>query len=1308
MNRIQHLYTLILAAFALVLPLSAQPVVVSEYYNDNPPQEWTEVLVLEDNLDLRGWIVTDNNATQTTRQGGIRFKNIPYWQHVRGGTIIGIWHRDYISNSPSDFDTSMADGRVMLARNDTRFFELYASADVQFPEAPMNLAQEGDIMQILDAQGNHIHGLGHRGTPGSYWLTMPEPKLNTASALNNGQTNRVFPGSMVSQYNGPHGAPLSEACAVNITRTLPNKSCSSSASNWEFWHSVRRPQWSTARMQAMVTDANVQLSWNSALDPYPQDGVQGYLLVRDSAGQNFLPEQGRIYRDGERIGSTVVLAHLPSTTSSYVDPLSLVCGVSYTYRLFAFRFGQDDEYGTYPLPQSTRGRQYNTSSFAQVTALKQVEKGPTLQTDGAPTTFCEGGSVTLSIPAIPSGYTAQWLRNGAVIAGATNTTYQATSSGEYRLRLRRPDGCFVLSDSVIVTVYPAPTVTTFPSSLIQLCEDSTVLITTPFVPEWRYLWKRNGAPIAGATSSSYLASVEGSYSVVVINEFGCNAESNPTAVQLVRVRVATSQTSVLFPALSGCESARESTLTLTNQSGIPIELTSSRESAPFFIVSPSLPVQLKAGEQITLTFRFVPQTSGTWTDSIGIRTNPCGRIWWIYVQGTKTGASGTLSTEQPLKDFGVIKRCGGAIPRTADSIVLSATANDAIVESISVSQPFRLAYGFPTTFTIPAGQRRALPVEFVPILDQSYVGDITIRYSSAQCRDSLKVYLRGILTTPYIALSAREIHFPTLDSCSTLFADTTITLYNTSLSPIEIEQLPDEQIQIVQPIPSPTLRIPPRDSLIIRIRYSPSGYTASEQRLIILFGDQTCTQSEVLIVRGARVGSFAELTTSTVDIGSILRCRDTSRLVRQVVLNVTSIPPNLAGNRIESVSSSSSWLLPLLTPGTISDGSHPIQFVVNPQNLTFGNDTATLSIRLEPCSRILTLRIVVQVDDFKLGFEEANGSDTLRVDLGAILVESSSNVRVSIPNRSSESVRFAPLGAIPPWVEIAFPFLSIGIAPQTTSIGTLTITPSQPGEFQDTIVLDAIEPCTKQLVIIINGRGISDSLASSPVALSIEIPEVHVASPGEYVRYSVECRGVSRSIVLGSMTIPLWFDQSLLSIEDLSLGSALRGGSINGVRTATGYQLELNNCTITNDGTLAQFGGRVLLGRTRRTVIIPDRDAITISDTAVRIATVKPGSLELRDQCNLDSRLIELGQGSSIEFTDDGTTLTVTIRQIVNAYATVSVYDITGRRVLLLHHGMLERGAHSFTVLRTMLSAGAYFFVFDTDQLHRSIPIILD
>lgn len=67
-----------------------------------------------------------------------------------------------------------------------------------------------------------------------------------------------------------------------------------------------------------------------------------------------------------------------------------------------------------------------------------------------PTSFCQGGSVTLQgSPAGP--YTYTWLRDNIVIIGATSVNYVATSSGLYHSIVSNP-GCLDSSNSIQVTV----------------------------------------------------------------------------------------------------------------------------------------------------------------------------------------------------------------------------------------------------------------------------------------------------------------------------------------------------------------------------------------------------------------------------------------------------------------------------------------------------------------------------------------------------------------------------------------------------------------------------------------------------------------------------------------------------------------------------------------------------------------------------------------------------------------------------------------------------------------------------------------
>jgi hypothetical protein len=70
------------------------------------------------------------------------------------------------------------------------------------------------------------------------------------------------------------------------------------------------------------------------------------------------------------------------------------------------------------------------------------------------TTFCEGGSVTLSANT-GTGLSYQWNNNGTAISGATNSTYTATESGSYSCTVSNETNS-ATSDAITVTVYEYP------------------------------------------------------------------------------------------------------------------------------------------------------------------------------------------------------------------------------------------------------------------------------------------------------------------------------------------------------------------------------------------------------------------------------------------------------------------------------------------------------------------------------------------------------------------------------------------------------------------------------------------------------------------------------------------------------------------------------------------------------------------------------------------------------------------------------------------------------------------------------------
>jgi hypothetical protein len=166
----------------------------------------------------------------------------------------------------------------------------------------------------------------------------------------------------------------------------------------------------------------------------------------------------------------------------------------------------------------------NTATFVVNVSLPAA---PTI-TPGGPTTFCAGGSVSLSSTA-SSAY--QWYLNGNPIGAATNQVYNATLSGTYTVTIF-PNGCESLpSAGVVVTVNPAPATPTAtnggPYAIGQ-----TIALFTPTVASAFYAWTGPNSftsPLQNPTIPGATAANAGVYSVTVTVS-GCTSAAGTTTV----------------------------------------------------------------------------------------------------------------------------------------------------------------------------------------------------------------------------------------------------------------------------------------------------------------------------------------------------------------------------------------------------------------------------------------------------------------------------------------------------------------------------------------------------------------------------------------------------------------------------------------------------------------------------------------------------------------------------------------------------------------------------------------------------------
>jgi hypothetical protein len=165
----------------------------------------------------------------------------------------------------------------------------------------------------------------------------------------------------------------------------------------------------------------------------------------------------------------------------------------------------------------------NTSNVT----ITPIPPTPVIGTSG-PTTFCAGGSVTLTSSSASGN---QWFLNGNPIGGQTNQQYVATANGNYTVIVTTSGCSSAASAATTVIVNPIPaTPTITPGGPTTFCTGGSVTLTSSSASGNQ--WFLNGNPIGGATNQSLLVNAAGSYTVKVTTS-GCT--SNPSAATVVVV-----------------------------------------------------------------------------------------------------------------------------------------------------------------------------------------------------------------------------------------------------------------------------------------------------------------------------------------------------------------------------------------------------------------------------------------------------------------------------------------------------------------------------------------------------------------------------------------------------------------------------------------------------------------------------------------------------------------------------------------------------------------------------------------------------
>jgi hypothetical protein len=223
-----------------------------------------------------------------------------------------------------------------------------------------------------------------------------------------------------------------------------------------------------------------------------------------------------------------------------------------------------------------------------------------------PTSFCQGGSVLLQANT-GAGLSWQWKLDGGSLPGATGPDFTASVTGSYSVDVSNACGTAV-SVPVDVTVHPLPSAVITPAGPVTFCTGGSVVLNANTGPGLSYQWKRNGTNLAGATGSSYTATVSGNYKVVVSTAACGSVVSAPVTV--------TRYTSP--PAKPGAISGPSSFC--SNQAGVVYSVAPVANATTYQWLAPTGAVIVSGQGTPAITVNF-----GTKSGSIKVRAgNACG------------------------------------------------------------------------------------------------------------------------------------------------------------------------------------------------------------------------------------------------------------------------------------------------------------------------------------------------------------------------------------------------------------------------------------------------------------------------------------------------------------------------------------------------------------------------------------------------------------------------------------------------------------------------------------------------------------
>jgi len=172
-------FILTLLFTAAATPVLSQPIIINELYNSGGSDEWIELVVVQDQLDMRNRDLRDYTSGGSP-QDPLTFLPVPLWSSLPAGTIILAAKPDALFQE--DLDPS---DHLIVVKVDN---------DELFDGTLFLFAGSSDAIQLRDSNGTHLFGVSW-GLSNEGSLPAPRVHFSDASTSN---TSASFEGGALS------------------------------------------------------------------------------------------------------------------------------------------------------------------------------------------------------------------------------------------------------------------------------------------------------------------------------------------------------------------------------------------------------------------------------------------------------------------------------------------------------------------------------------------------------------------------------------------------------------------------------------------------------------------------------------------------------------------------------------------------------------------------------------------------------------------------------------------------------------------------------------------------------------------------------------------------------------------------------------------------------------------------------------------------------------------------------------------------------------------------------------------------------